>query len=90
MSWCEWILRWIVTADEVIDDVRMPHTFFEGSCISNIKFLMIGLAIGGLNLEARYTVKTTRPRSPVTLRCLFAISSLKGTTTVHPRDAGSA
>lgn len=29
-------------------------------------------------------MKTTRPRSPDTLRCLFAISSLYGMTTVHP------
>ena len=33
------------------------------------------------------TIKTTLPRSPVTFRCLFAMSSRKGTTTVHPREA---
>lgn len=32
-------------------------------------------------------MKTTRPKSPVTFKCLLAISSLKGTTTVHPREA---
>lgn len=36
-----------------------------------------------------HTRKTTRPRSPVTLRCLFAISSRKGTTTVHPLEASA-
>lgn len=32
-------------------------------------------------------MKTTRPKSPVTFKCLLAISSLKGTTTVQPREA---
>ena len=37
--------------------------------------------------NSKPTMNTTRPRSPVTFRCLFAISSRKGTTTVHPLDA---
>jgi hypothetical protein len=43
------------------------------------------LANGGMtSATAAPTINTTRPRSPVTFRCLFAISSLNGTTTVHP------
>ena len=33
------------------------------------------------------TIKTTLPKSPVTFRCRLPISSRKGITTVHPRDA---
>ena len=32
-------------------------------------------------------MNTTLPRSPVTFKCRFAISSRKGITTVHPREA---
>ena len=42
------LLCWIVTANEIINDVRMPHTLLNGSCISNIKFLIVGLAVSGL------------------------------------------
>lgn len=35
-------------------------------------------------------MNTTFPRSPVGFKWRFAISSRKGTTTVHPRDAVSS
>jgi len=43
----------------------------------------------GVHEHEPLTIKTTRPRSPDTFRCRFAISSLKGTTTVHPVRAAT-
>lgn len=83
------VLGGVVATDQVVDNVGVADRLLNGSSVAEIHFLEICQRM--LAQEVRYkkrrTRKTTRPRSPETLRWRLAISSRKGTTTVHPARA---
>jgi hypothetical protein len=73
----------VVSADEVVDGVRVSNALLQRRGISEIVFLeLVNIEIANENLSL--TMNITRPKSPVTFRCRFAISSRNGTITVHP------
>lgn len=78
------VLGRVHSPNEIVDHVRMSDTLLERLCISEIVFLKNNSAKSPWMRVFNPTMNTTRPKSPATFRCRFAISSRKGTITVHP------
>ena len=61
------ILRRVVSADEVEDDVRVSDAGLDRRGV--VKVVFLGIVVAGSSSNVRkHTTKTIRPRSPVTLR----------------------
>jgi hypothetical protein len=69
----------ILATDKVVDDIGVTNALLDGLSVAQVVFLCRGQALSTIQTEyatARFhTMKTTRPRSPVTFKCLLAISS---------------
>lgn len=91
------ILCGVVTPNQVEDDVRMPHALLNRRGVSQIKLLhppIYSTSIHPLShpiplpvshgVGKTLTINTIFPKSPVTFRWRFVISSRYGITTVHP------
>lgn len=90
-SYPKFVLGWsilgrIIASNKVVDYIGMPDTLLQRLCISQIIFLLIISKSDqciALWPSCR-TINITLPKSPETFKCLLAISSRKGTITVHP------
>jgi hypothetical protein len=73
----------VVTAHKVVNNIRVPYALLKRWGISEIVFLQ-GIRGNSKFLGLALTMNITLPRSPETFKWRFAISSRKGTITVHP------
>ena len=88
-TWKQAILGRVVSSNKIVNNIRMPNAFLYRRSVPKIVFLEKRISREALQeLAVSLTVNTILPRSPVTFRCLLAISSRNGITTVHPRVAG--
>jgi hypothetical protein len=69
----------ILATDKVVDNIGVTNALLDGLSVAQVVFLSWGQTPSTIQTEyasARFhTMKTTRPRSPVTFKCLLAISS---------------
>lgn len=82
---CKWsdVLGGIHSTNEIIDNVWMSNAFLQRLCVSQIIFL-VQFQQCSFSSMSYHTMNITRPKSPATFKWRFAISSRKGTITVHP------
>lgn len=71
------LLGRIVAADEVIDNIGVTDAFFNRLSVAKVIFLTPSVSTGSSSQAASHvrTIKITLPRSPVSFRWRFVISS---------------
>lgn len=69
----------ILATDKVVDNIGVTNALLNGLGVAQVVFLYWGQIPSSIRttytVGRLHTMNTTRPRSPVTFKCLLAISS---------------